>query len=152
MNYTGYCMLHDLCTVFVFESDYTDRAGIARNMGRAISDAFAYPGASFDFEAFPVGSPDGENIWELAEEAARDAVGQFAGCDSVPEYDLYGDIVTISKPEQDAARALASEYGAPGGMVRALLDALCAVHRANDISECRADASALLDSMTGYYN
>ncbi|MBR4614654.1 MAG: hypothetical protein IKO55_03525 [Kiritimatiellae bacterium] len=148
----GYCIVHDLCTVFVFESDYKDRRSIGNALPRVINEVFAFPGASFEFECFAAGSERGQNVQELAELAARDAVGQFAGCDSVPEYDLYPDTIGIRPKERTAARELSGEYGTAQDMTQALIDALCAVYGAFDESEIRADASALLDRMTGYYN
>lgn len=152
MNFTGYCIVHELCTVFVFESDYADRAGIARNMGRIISDVFAYPRASFDFECFAIGSSDGQNIWDIAEQIAHDTVGQFAFCDSVPEYTLHCELVTISPVTRSKARIEAAQHGLSSDMTNALVNALCAVYGAGDESEISAEFHALIDSMTGYYN
>ena len=139
----GYCIVHDLCTVFVFESDYKDRRSIGNALPRVINEVFAFPGASFEFECFAAGSERGQNVQELAELAARDAVGQF---------DLYPDTIGIRPKERTAARELSGEYGTAQDMTQALIDALCAVYGAFDESEIRADASALLDRMTGYYN
>lgn len=153
MNYTGYCILHDLCTVFVFESEYRDRRSIGQNMARAIESEFAFPGASFDFECYPLESEFGENIWEIAEQVAADAVGQFAyAAESEACYTLHPSTVEVSPAVRDTHRAASAEFGIAPDMARALLDALCEVHGARDESECAGELSTLLKSMTEYYN
>ena len=152
MSYTGYCMVHDLCTVFVFESEYRSRRSVADNMARAIESEFAYPGASFDFEAFTLESDEGQNIGEIAERAAADAVGQYAYCDSVPEYSMHPAVIRIDPIERSTARDAARDFGLPVNIVQALLDGLCASHNARDEEECARDLNMLLENMTGYYN
>lgn len=150
--FTGYCLVHDLCTVFVFESEYRDKRSIGQNLPRVIASEFAFPGASFDFEAFTLESDEGQSVGEIAEQAAVDAVGQFAFCDSVPEYTMHPGVVHVDPMERTTARDAALEFGLPVAAVQALLDGLCMAEGASDESECAADLRALLRNMTGYHN
>lgn len=149
--FLGYCTIHDILTVCVFESDYADRRSIRDNLMRCIEDTYGIAGASFDFEVYRDDSADGQNVWEIAQQAAIDCVGSY-GYQIESEYRLDDQVMKVSKLARCVASDLASDYTVDTDTIQTLLDSMCAVFEANDEEDVRNDLASLLSNMVNYYN